>query len=54
MESKDNLYKCCKDQRYPKDENDVSHDDFQELDLDYNECDFDFECNNSDDSNFEG
>ena len=43
----------CKDQGCMKDEDDVPEDDAHELDLDYDACDFDFECSNSDDSNYE-
>ena len=37
-----------------KDENDIPNDNVYELDLEYNEYDFDFKCDNSDDSDYEG
>ena len=48
------LYLFYKDQGYMVDENDIPEDDIYQLDLEYNEKDFDFECDNSEDSNFEG
>ena len=53
LELKDDLCLFYKDQGHAKDENDVPHDDVFELDLDCNEYDFDFECDNSDDSDYE-
>ena len=46
------LYLFYKDQGYIKDENDVPNDDIYELDFDYNEYDFDFECEDSNDSDY--
>ena len=37
-----------------KDENDIPDDDVYKLDLEYNEYDFDFECDNLDDSDYKG
>ena len=54
MGLKDNLHLLCKDQRHAKDENNTQDDNLQELDLDYDEYDFNFECDDSDNSNFKG
>ena len=48
----DELYLFYKDQGYTTDDNDIPYYDIYEFDLDYNEYDFDFECDDSDNSDY--
>lgn len=54
LDLKDDLCLFCKDQGFMKHENDIPNDDISKLDLEHNEYDFDFECDDSEDSDFEG
>ena len=53
LEISNTLYEHYKDQGYMKDENDMPEDDVSCFDAAYNENDFDFECDNSVESNYE-